>query len=67
MNIDKDIEILEDVIKNKDCLSEEDYKSIENVLSDLETWKKIAEKLAEILQILILIKCMKIVYMIIVL
>lgn len=60
-NIDKDIEILEELITHKDdydvaygyrfekpCqIGSEKINAIENVLADRETWKKTAEKLAE--------------------
>ena len=67
MNIDKDIKILEKKKKALDLHIDNYYKNdcetaicrelvkernaIENVLADRETWKKIAEKLAEKLSI----------------
>ena len=54
-DIDKDIEIVRDlgneyyvVDKNRTKISFKESQAIENVLEDLETWKKIAEKLAEV-------------------
>lgn len=60
-DIDKDIEILEELITHKDdydvaygyrfekpCqIGSEKINAVENVLADRETWKKMAEKLAE--------------------
>lgn len=47
-NIDKDIERCKNLIGYVGCeLREIEANSIENVLSELETYKKIAEKLAE--------------------
>ena len=57
MELDKDLERVKDFLNGKKMqYGEKAYKNnnnfiaIENVLSELETWKKIAEKLAEQLQ-----------------
>ena len=61
MKIDKDIERVKEIITHKDdydvcfgyriakpySVSAEEIQAISNVLSELETYKKIAEKLAE--------------------
>ena len=48
-NIDKDIENVKNLLEWSGCetsIDEKTEQSIKNVLSDRETWKKIAEKLA---------------------
>ena len=49
MNIDKDIERCKELIKTEhsNWIGMTNQDAISNVLSDRETWKKIAEKLAE--------------------
>ena len=50
-DLNKDIEILKEFTESNFCLygQEEIIEATKNVLSDRETWEKIAEKLAELL------------------
>ena len=53
-NIDKDIERCKELIKTEhsNWIGMSNQDAISNVLSDRETWKKIAEKLADKLMVL---------------